>query len=214
MASDGNTPVDGDDTGRLDAFSDGVFTIAATLLGLDLLPPVLDEPVTAGRLANLLTDQWATYVAFVSSFATIFIMWINHHAIFRLIQRADMGLKVANGFLLLLVTAVPVPTAMIAAYLGTPAESVAAAVYAGLFAVLNLAYILLWQVARQHRLLVPNVSDEQVRTVSRAYLLGGPLYLLATAMAFWNAYLSLAMCFALWILWAYTGRTQPTKAGG
>jgi uncharacterized membrane protein len=208
MANDGDNPGHGNDTGRLDAFSDGVFTIAITLLSLDLLPPALNEPVTADRLVNLLADRWPTYVAFVSSFATILIMWINHHAIFRLIQRTDMALKLANGFLLLLVTVVPFPTAMISIYFGTPAESVAAAVYAALFAVLNLAFVLLWQVARRHRLLGSDVSDRQYRPVFRVYLWGGPLYLLATALAFWNAYLSLAMCFALWILWAYTGRAQ------
>lgn len=137
-------------------------------------------------------------------------MWINHHAIFRLVQRVDMGLKLANGFLLLLVTAVPFPTAMISAYVGTPADSVAAAVYAGLFALASLAYTLLGWVARRHHLLVPEVSDEHFQTVSRAYLLGGPLYLLATGVAFWNAYLGLAMCFGLWILWAFTGRAQPS----
>src|SRR5215469_2591255 len=101
------------ETGRVEAFSDGIFAIAATLLVLDL-----KVPQTGGRtLASALRSQWPTYLAFVTSFATILIMWINHHRIFTLIGRSDDRLLFYNGLLLFGVTLVPFPTALVAEYL-------------------------------------------------------------------------------------------------
>jgi uncharacterized membrane protein len=198
------------DTERIEAFSDGVFAIAITLLGLDLLPPSLEKPLTAGDLAELLVDRWPTYAAFVTSFATILIMWIHHHAIFRLIGRSDAALKLANGFVLMMVTAAPFPTAVVSEYLHTPAASVAAAVYGGLFLIANIAYNLLWWVARRRNLLLHNEAEAYLPDISRVYLLGGVFYVLAIVVAFWSPYLSLAICFALWILWAFTARAAVT----
>lgn len=194
------------ETSRLEAFSDSVFTVSMTLLGLDLIPPILDEPRTAARLAELLVDRWPTYLAFLSTFGTILILWLHHHALFRLIQRADISLKLVNGFLLLLVTAAPFPTAMLAEYLGTEAEATAAATYAGLFFLVNVAYNLLWWTARRHDLLRSDLTEAQLGSISRIYLMGGPFYLVALAAAFWNAYVSMAICSVLWIVWAFRAR--------
>ena len=108
------------ETARLEAFSDGVFAIAMTLLALELKDPRV-EPATAGSLASGLLNQWPSYLAFFSSFFTVLVMWVHHHAIFRQVQRVDVRLLFANGFLLLLITAVPFPTAIVAQYLRTPA---------------------------------------------------------------------------------------------
>jgi len=88
------------ETARIEAFSDGVFAIAITLLVLDLKVP---HDMAEGRdLAAALWRQWPAYLAFVTSFATICIMWINHRRMFTLIGRADDGLLVLNGLLLFL----------------------------------------------------------------------------------------------------------------
>src|SRR6267154_1601546 len=104
------------ETGRLEAFSDGVFAIAITLLALELKVPHLESGgrVTSAAIAAGLANQWPSYFAFVTSFFTVLIMWVHHHAIFRLVQRADVTLLFANGFLLMLVTVVPFPTAVVA----------------------------------------------------------------------------------------------------
>ena len=117
------------ETGRVEAFSDGVFAIAITLLVLNIQVPH-DLPV-GKSLAGALIDQWPTYLAFVTSFATIGIMWINHHRLFTHIRRSDNTLLVLNGLLLMGITVVPFPTALLAAYIGHPDEQVAALVYGG-----------------------------------------------------------------------------------
>src|SRR5262245_38427492 len=95
------------ETARIEAFSDGVFAIAITLLVLDL-----KVPKEAGHdlsLASALAAQWPAYLAFVTSFLTILVMWINHHRMFTLIGRSDDRLLVYNGLLLMGVTLVLFP---------------------------------------------------------------------------------------------------------
>ena len=111
----------------------------------------------------------------------------------------------ANGFLLLLVTTVPFPTSLVAEYLNKPAAAMACAVYAGTFVVVNIAYNVLWWTVRHHRyLLRPEVSEAQVKMNTRNVLLGLPIYLIATGVAFLNPYVSVGICSALWVFWAFT----------
>src|SRR5262245_38296079 len=118
------------DKARLEAFSDGVFSIAITLLALDLKVPRDQDPANETALGAALLAQWPAYLAFVTSFFTILVMWVHHHNLFRLLRRTDSSFLFANGLLLALVTAVPFPTSLIAEYLTTPSARVAAAVYA------------------------------------------------------------------------------------
>src|SRR5204863_6829827 len=115
------------ETQRLEAFSNGVFAIAITLLVLEMKVPH-DAGLGLGRA---LLDGWPSYFGFLTSFATIGIMWINHHRIFRLVGRIDHTLLILNGLLLLGVTFVPYPTAVLATYLGHPGDRIAAAFYSG-----------------------------------------------------------------------------------
>jgi uncharacterized membrane protein len=190
------------ETGRLEAFSDGVFAVAITLLVIDLKVPTLKEPVTSQQLAEQLFSQWPSYVAFLISFATILIMWVNHHNMFKLVHKSDTTFLFANGFLLLLVTAVPFPTALVSEYLTSSAAVIACVVYCGLFAIINIAYNLLWWSAVNHHLLKPNVSHFIIRARTRSYLLGFPSYLLALVIAFWSPFVSITICALLWIFWS------------
>ena len=193
------------ETGRLEAFSDGVFAVAITLLVFDLRVPPSGETYSPMKLAGELFSQWPSYLSFFISFATILIMWISHHSMFKLIHKSDTLFMFANGFLLLLVTIVPFPTELVAAYLTRPAATTACAVYAGLFMIINIAYNLLWwSAAYQHRLLGSNVSHSLVKIRTRAYLLGFPSYLLALVFAFWNPAVSIGICAILWLFWAFT----------
>jgi uncharacterized membrane protein len=195
------------ETGRTEAFSDGVFAIAITLLVLELKVPHLGEGVTAGSLARALADQWPSYTSFVISFFTILIMWVNHHAMFGMIRRINLPFLYANGFLLLLVTFIPYPTAVLATYLETPAATVAGAFFAGTYVLLGVAYNLLWYAAiRGNGLLRRDVTPEMVEARTRRFWLGPPLYLVATAAAFLSVFLSVGICAALAIFWAVTGR--------
>ena len=136
------------ETGRLEAFSDGVFAVAITLLVFSLQVPTLKiPPHTSKDLVNALLMLWPSYLSFFISFATILIMWISHHTMFKLIDKSNTLFMFANGFLLLLVTVVPFPTQLVATYLTTPAAGVVCAIYASLFMIINLVFNLLWWLA-------------------------------------------------------------------
>src|SRR5256886_1464698 len=128
------------ETGRIEAFSDGVFAVAITLLVFDLKVPPQSalEAISVAGLGKVLYEQWPSYLAFITSFATILIMWVSHHSIFKLVDKSDKPFLFANGLLLMLVTVVPFPTSLVSEYLTTPAAATACAVYAGIFVVINL----------------------------------------------------------------------------
>ena len=201
------------ETGRLEAFSDGVFAVAITLLVFSLQVPTLDNPSTSEHLVRMLLLRWPSYLAFFISFATILIMWISHHALFKLIDKSDTLFMFANGFLLLLVTTVPFPTQLVAMYLTTPVAGVVCAIYAGLFLVTNLVYNLLWWLAaHQSRLLKNSVSPMLIHIQSRNYALGAPCYLLALVLAFWSPGVSIGICSVLWLFWAFiTYERRPAR---
>jgi uncharacterized membrane protein len=195
------------ETGRIEAFSDGVFAIAITLLVLELKVPHLPDDASRGQLARALLAQWPSYLALVTSFLTILVMWINHHRMFRFVQKLDAPSLYANGLLLLAVTVVPFPTALLAAYFEKPGVAVAAAAYAGTFVVISLAFNLLWgALTSGRRLLKPGVSEEAIREISGRYWLGTPGYVAATLAAFVSVYLTVGICVALLLVWVAVSR--------
>ncbi len=185
----GQKPSPIEDTVRLETFSDGVFAIAITLLVLEIELPELE-----GSLHHQLVELWPSYVAYVLSFVTIGIMWANHHGIFRLIRKTTHGLVVANLMLLLFVAFIPFSTAVLGEHLRERSHdaNVAAIFYSGTFVVTAIFYNLLWQVAaRGHRLIVEG-SRDAADEVTRRFRPGVPLYVIATALAFWNVGASIA----------------------
>ena len=202
------------ETGRIEAFSDGVFAVAITLLIFSLQVPALDKTHSARDLVSMLLKLWPSYLAFFISFATILIMWISHHSMFKLIDKSDTPFMFANGFLLLLVTIVPFPTQLLATYLTTPEAGVVCAIYAGLFTIINIAYNLLWWLAsHQYRLLKEHVSPALIKTRSFYYASGVPCYLIALVLAFWNSAVSVGICSVLWLFWAFTTyERKPARA--
>lgn len=198
-------PDHGEETGRLEAFSDGVFAIAITLLVLDLKVPhdLPDGP----SLLRALLRQWPNYIAFLTSFGTIGIMWINHHRLFTLIKRSDQALLALNGLLLLGVTAVPFTTALVAEYIQRRGDHVAAMVYNGTFTILAVVFNVLWRYAsHKNRLLHPNAGPTTVNAISRAYAVGPPAYLLSFVLAWVSVPASLAMNIALAVYFALPSR--------
>lgn len=195
------------ETGRLEAFSDGVFAIAMTLLALELKVPHLSSgAISSGALAAELGRQWPGYLAFVTSFFTVLIMWVHHHIILKPVHRPDPLLLFSNGFLLLLVTAVPFPTAVVAEYLQTPAAASACMLYAGLFVGISVAFYGLLLAAFRKSTLDPQANLKKLREFRRDYMLGPPGYILAFAAAPFKPLLSIGICSALWIFWAITTR--------
>jgi uncharacterized membrane protein len=207
----GGTPAaEAKETWRVEAFSDGVFAVAITLLALDLRVP---HDMADGRsLARALLAQWPAYLAFVTSFATIGIMWINHHRLFTLIRRTDNVLLVLNGLLLLGVTFVPFPTAVVAEYIPRRAGTVAAELFSGTYIVLAVLFNLLWRYsAGKNRLLDHRADPRAIEAITRGYAMGPPMYFLSFALAFVSVAASIAMNLLLAIFWALPSQNPLTR---
>jgi uncharacterized membrane protein len=104
------------DTARLEAFSDGVFAIAITLLVLELIQIL--HPQNGESLLKSYLHHWEPFLAFLIGFLTILVCWINHKHVFDYIKKTDSGLPWVNGLVLLMITFTPFPTAILAEYLG------------------------------------------------------------------------------------------------
>jgi len=194
------------ETGRIEAFSDGVFAIAITLLVLGIKVPRAYDLGTSGSLGLALIHLWPSYLAFVTSFASILAMWVSHHGIFSLLQRCDHAFLYWNGLLLLFVTFMPFPTALLAEYLPHSEAKVAAGLFASTFFAITLAFKGLWHHAsKDGRLLVRSADSAEVKKIAKQYRWGPLLYLMALAVSFLSAGLSVALCLCLAIGFALQG---------
>ncbi len=186
---------------RLEAFSDGVFAIAITLLVLDLHVP---EP-GSGTLGHELLAQWPSYAAYVISFLTIGIIWINHHAAFSRLRAVDHSILIWNLLLLLSVGVLPFTTSLMATYLKEGSgESLAAAVYGGSFLLMGGVFVgtnrqILF---RRPQLLREPIPPAAAHRILRFAALGQIPYALATALAFVSPYITLVICAACAVYYA------------
>ena len=191
-------------TGRVEAFSDGVFAIAITLLILDLkVPPV--EEFGNGGLGVALARSWPSYFAFFMSFVVVLVMWVNHHRIFTVVRKVDDAFMYWNGLLLFFVTVVPFPTSLLAEYLLTPQAKVAAGLYAFVGFLISLAFTAVWQRATRHARLVQPGAEREVAELSRRYRYGPLAYLIAFLLVFVSAWATVALCFAMVMFFAVRG---------
>ena len=185
---------------RVEAFSDGVFAIAITLLILEIRVPHGDHGLWSGLLA-----LWPSYIAFLMSFVVILIMWVNHHELLRMVRGVNYPFLFANGLLLLTVTVVPFPTAVLAANLATTEAKPAAAFYCAMFVANSLTWNLLFETMVRGRLLHAEVTAATVAKVRRAYFWGPLVYLTATGLAFVRPALGLLLNISLWVVWIRLG---------
>jgi uncharacterized membrane protein len=151
------------DTGRTEAFSDGVFAIAITLLVLDIRIP----PTEFDQLLSAILHEWPAYLGFATSFITIGGIWLAHHGIFRRLRYANRGVMRLNLLLLMAVSFLPYPTRLVAeAIRSDSAERVAVVFYGLVLLGISALFSALWgAVATDRELLEPDVTDEEVRTI-------------------------------------------------
>jgi uncharacterized membrane protein len=180
-------------TNRLEAFSDGVIAIAITLLVLDIKVP---DPDTTSSLGHALGQMWPNYAAYVVSFATIGIIWINHHALVRRLRMADHSVLILNLFLLLTIGVLPFTTALLAAYLGEDGEHLAAAVYAGSLLAMAVGFLLLQRriLFSGSHLLRDDIGAGDRVLIWRRNLAGVLPYAVAVAIAPISGYATLILC--------------------
>jgi uncharacterized membrane protein len=196
---------------RLEAFSDGVIAIAITPLVIDIRPPEIPE---GGTLAQALWGQWPTYVAYLVSFLTIGVVWLNHHRIFTQVHRVDGPLLLLNLNLLLWTALVPFPTAVVADYLDDGGERArtAVALYGVVFLLLGLSFgaLFAW-VTRDDRLLGRRPPPEVVRAARLRFNIGAVVYSLAVGLAFVSPVLALALHAATALYYTFDQASVPAE---
>ena len=183
---------------RLEAFCDGVFAIALTLLIIDIKVPASERIRNTRELWLALGHLGPSIFAFVLSFAIILITWVNHHSFFRSVNRSSGRFLYANGFLLLTVVIMPFPTALVGEYLLTDHAAPAVVIYDSVTAVQGVAWILATGAA------LKLAKDEKAAALIRQGRRNGyvalVIYSLLALIAVW---FPLAIAIVTTMLWAY-----------
>src|SRR5579864_7062206 len=204
---------DDKETGRLEGFSDGVIAVAITLLVLGLQPPTVVATSDIDLLQKLLV-QWPNYLAFVTSFATIGVMWLNHHRMFTYIRRTDTTLMALNLLLLMVIVFIPFPTALVAQYLKRPDYHTAAAIFNGTYFLLAISFNLLFRYAsHENRLMGKEIDQQQMQTMLRQFNIGPLSYLITFALTWVSVPVSLSLNLLLAVFWALPTNKRPSFMG-
>ena len=188
------------DTARIEAFSDGGFAIAITLLIIEVHVPAREHAETLG---HELLRIWPSYLGYLTSFLTIGVMWINHHYVFELIDRVDRTMLLLNTLLLMLIAFVPFPTAVLAQFVETGGARAAAVLYGATLTLTALTYFAWWRYASAgRRLMAEQVPDEVIDDITRAYTPGALLYGGAALVAFVQPWVSAALYLGIALFYA------------
>jgi len=196
-------------TTRLESFSDGVLAVAITLLALSITVP---DPVPGQSLAGALSKHWPEYVAYATSFMTIGIIWINHHAMVRRLNAVDHVILTLNLVLLLFIGLLPFTTALMAKYLNAGhGQNLAAAIYSGSYLLMSIAFSAMNRniLFRKAHLLGVDLDERERRRILTRGVTGLGPYVLAVALAPLSAYATLAICGAVAVFYAL-----PIASGG
>ncbi len=196
-------------TNRVEAFSDGVIAVAITLLVLTITVP---EPAHGESLVHALLRNWPQFAAYITSFLTIGIIWINHHAMLTRLREVDHSILILNLLLLMTIVILPFATELLARYLRDGAsQRTAAAVYAGAFLLMAIVFSIFNRhiLMRRAALLELPLGLPERRAIFRRAASGVVPYALATALAAVSAYVTLAICAALAVFYAL-----PVASGG
>lgn len=177
---------------RLEAFSDGIFAFAATLL-------ILNIAVDQGKaLGPQLLEIWPSYAAYAISFLTIGIIWTNHHTFMNEIAHVDRFFLIATVWFLMFIAFIPFPTRLLALDVETSDAQAAALLYGITLFAVSVFFNVLWRYAAwKNRLLKRDADPRVVEGISRSYLLGPTLYGVATLVALLNPQLSAGMYGAI-----------------
>ena len=190
-------------TARLEAFSDGIFGVAITLLAIEIGIKEY-EGATNVNLWHKIVDNWAEYFTYFNSFATVLLVWMGHRNIFNRIWKANHWIILLNGLVLLFVVLFPYPTRTVGNFVGTDAVNTAVAFYAGFAGVIVLSMLLLniGIINNPKIIIAPDKNlpwfKNQVKQQGFAIL----AYAFATIIAFYSPTIALAITFLMWVFWA------------
>jgi uncharacterized membrane protein len=187
---------------RIEGFSDGVFAIATTLLILEIKVPHLQDMQLPGALWPALRANWPSFVAFVISFFTLLVAWAGHHRGVSALARSSKSFLFANGFLLLAITFIPFPTAVLAEYLLTPQANIAVVFYCAASVLLSVAFIVWWQAALWPvHLLSPAFTKSAARKISIQMVIGFIILTITTIVSYWFPITGVILLFLVECLW-------------
>ncbi len=189
---------------RIEAFSDGVFAVAITLLVLNLQVPQLAASVVSRELLPKLFELWPKLLIYVLSFVIVGIYWVAHHNTFNYIKRSDRILLWLNLLLLLCIVFIPFPTALIGQY---PEQQISVVIYGGTLVITGLALQLLWWYATSnYRLVDRDIDPQLVQRATRRNLTAPLIYLLAIVVSFLNVQISLIFFILVPVYYIFPGR--------
>ncbi len=195
------------DSSRSEAFSDGVFAIAITLLVLNLHVPGARE-----LTAHALLIAWPQYFAYVVSFLTIGIMWMNHHTIFGHVARVDRPLLALNLLLLMGVVVIPFPTALVAESLQGSGGPVAAVTYGLVMIAISAGFAGVWvYVATHPGQLGSSLPKDTLRRSIPGFTLGGAVYAAGTVIAVWSSLAALVIYGLLAVYYLFEHLPSPDE---
>jgi uncharacterized membrane protein len=202
--------------GRLEAFSDGVFAVAITLLVIDLAVPGPGH----GPLGRQLASNWPSFAAYAVSFLSIGIIWVNHHNLVRNFAEVDRTALFLNLLMLFFVVSIPFATATAAAYLreGGADAALAAAIYQGVFLGMSLAFgALFWWSIRYRHLTTP-LTGAAARTALIRFTIGNLAYAVAIGVAYLSAPVSLLISALVGVYYVFEQtpfrETSPAQTAG
>jgi uncharacterized membrane protein len=208
------------DSRRAESFSDGVFAVAITVLVFNLLP-IADK--TAGFLtvrgSNGLTHYWPAYLAYVVSFLTIGIMWVNHHTMLSQVTLVDRRVLILNLFLLMGIVAIPFPTALVADHLtgtdgGAGQARVAAVTYGLVMIAISIGFAALWLYLAAHQQALGARRKVQVPRMSTFRFTAGNFgYVAGTVIAFVSPVAALIIFGLLAVYYMFEHLPDPSGDG-
>jgi len=190
---------------RLEAFCDGVFAIALTLLIIDIKLPSPESIGTTSELWRALLRLAPSVFAFVLSFGIILITWVNHHATLKLIHKSSAPFVYANGLLLLTVVFIPFPTALLGEFLRTDHSAPAVVLYDAVLAIQAIAWIVVTGTALRGRLIIDDRSIATIRENNRNGYGAFALYSLLAITALWFPVVIAVITTLSWIFWLMLG---------
>jgi uncharacterized membrane protein len=196
------------DSRRAEAFSDGVFAVAITVLVFDLLSIGTHE-----LSATVLLHAWPSYFAYVVSFLTIGIMWMNHHTILGHVKRVDRSLLVLNLLLLMVIVAIPFPTQLVAEHLRGSGGTAATVTYGLVMIAMSAGFAAMWVYVVTHApSLGAVVLQGALRQSAPGFTLGGAVYVAGTLIAaFWSPVAGLVIFGALAVYYLFEHLPSPAE---
>ena len=190
-------------TARIEAFSDGIFGVAITLLAIEIGITEY-EGASNINLWHKILEKWPEYFAYFNSFATVLLIWMGHHKIFNHIRAANQGIMLMNGMVLLFVVLFPFPTKTVGTFIGTDAVNTAVAFYAGYTGMIVMSMLVLNLIIVNNKVLLvsPGKSLPWFQNMIKGQILGVFVYAVATVVAFYSATIALLLTFGMWVFWA------------